>query len=226
LNYDDLVECNSQATNESTQRAARLFAIAVSTFSFAASGDALIWEPASLLSFATAVPSGTLARDPVSGFRIADFPVVLEKTTVADAQRRFGGTVGRHGDASEYLEWLCLENADARNRWVLWLMNAEINGGTIGGFQWKRISQNATVDGRCGKLPRTISAPELPKGLQLGMTAVAVKGVFGKPTVTHGNKLLYVHESRGQSYKEINTVTFLIEHDIVLAMEVWKTTDS
>jgi hypothetical protein len=77
---------------------------------------------------------------------------------------------------------------------VLWLESGEIDGGSVGSFQWRRVGPNTRFDKRCRMLPRTNSRIKLPIPLHLGTTETEALQILGQPTARHGDTLLYVHE--------------------------------
>jgi len=66
------------------------------------------------------VPKEMLAK-----LRVSAYDITLEETSMEDAAKRFGGTIGSKGDAGDFLEWLCLRGTDAADHWVLWLESAK-----------------------------------------------------------------------------------------------------
>ena len=91
----------------------------------------------------------------VKALRISDLNVELEETNMNQVQERFGGTFGTQGDAGDHLEWLCLSGRDVDGRWVLWLESGEMDAGTVGSFQWRRVPEGERFDARCGTLSDT-----------------------------------------------------------------------
>ena len=154
--------------------------------------------------------------------------VVLEKTEMTDVQKRFGGTFGEEGDAGTSLEWLCLRGGDATGRWVLWLKSGEMDDGSVGSFQWRRVNRAAKFDERCGTLPKTDGRVHLPMALDLGMAEAELLQLLGQPTARRGNTLLYVHEHEGANQKgpftALNTVSIVVREGRVTAIDVLKVT--
>ena len=154
--------------------------------------------------------------------------VVLEKTEMTDVQKRFGGTFGEEGDAGTSLEWLCLRGGDATGRWVLWLKSGEMDDGSVGSFQRRRVNRAAKFDERCGTLPKTDGRVHLPMALDLGMAEAELLQLLGQPTARRGNTLLYVHEHEGANQKgpftALNTVSIVVREGRVTAIDVLKVT--
>jgi hypothetical protein len=164
----------------------------------------------------------------IGSLRVANLPIVLEETNLEDVQKRFGGTIGDSGDAGDALGWLCLYESNKDGPWILWLTSSEINGPTIGGFQWRRLSIQETPDQRCSQLREDKGRIELPIALHLGMTELEVQKILGRPTVTRGKTLFFCHEHqkviRKENYTVWNGVAIVFRYGVVWAIEVAKTT--
>src|ERR1700687_2526909 len=100
-------------------------------------GTRTVWEPPEWNVPENVKP--TVPKGMFSTFRVAGYEITLEKTSMQEVEQHFGGVIGQRGDASEALEWLCFHGADAVGGWVLWLESGEINGDSVGGFQWQRL---------------------------------------------------------------------------------------
>jgi len=166
----------------------------------------------------------------VGSLRVANLPVVLEETTLEDAQKRFGGTFGNHGDGGESLGWLCLHGSDELGRWIIWLTSGEINGTTVGGFQWRRLSPHDIPDRRCSQIPDGKGGIALPIALHLGMTEAEIHEILGRPTVTRGKTFFFCHKHRTVIHKEdftvSNDVAIVFRDGVAWAIEVAKTTSN
>ena len=77
----------------------------------------------------------------------------------------FSGTMDSKGDAAEFYQWLCFRGGNQPDRWALWLVSGEIDGGNVGSFEWRRIPARAVIDKRCVRLNEE---PQLPLALKLG----------------------------------------------------------
>jgi hypothetical protein len=198
--------------------------------SHANAGQRVFWEPLGLLPSVDRLPQPTVSREYITSLRVANWSMILEKTTLEDVQARLGGTVGRRGDASTSLHWICLSGTDRAGRWVLWLESGEIHGGDVGAFELRRIPPAAVLDDRCVALSGRNSGVTLPIPLRLGIKEAEVIKVVGKPTVRLGEILLYVHEHqetiRGEPFDATNVLAVLVRRGVVEAIEVWKTTVS
>jgi hypothetical protein len=172
-----------------------------------------------------AVPKGTVFRLMVKALRITDLNVELEKTNMNQVRERFGGTFGTQGDAGDYLEWLCLSGRDVAGRWVLWLESGEMDAGTVGSFQWRRVPKDARFDARCGTLSETDTV-KLTIPLHPSMSESQLISALGQPTVRNGNTLLYVYEhdevSKNGPFTVLNTVSIVLRDGAVWAIEVLK----
>jgi hypothetical protein len=189
------------------------------------STNGLVWKPSRVWT-SDALPKATVSKEMASKLRVSDMTVVLEKTDMRDVQKRFGGTLGKEGDAGTSIEWLCLHGGDATGRWVLWLMSGEMDNGTAGSFQWRRVNRMEKIDERCGSLPKTDSTVDLPIALNLGMTESKLLQLLGQPTARQGNTLLYVHEHEGASengpFTALNTVSIIVREGRVVTIDVLK----
>jgi hypothetical protein len=210
-----------------------LFVVACAAFAQTASRSSssgvgrVIWEPPAW-DFLDVVPKATVSKEMVATLRVSDFPVSLEKTKMENVKKALGGTLGGRGDAGDSDQWLCLYGTDSSGPWVLWLESGEIDGGTVGSFQWQRVGKSAVLDRRCRMIGE--AKVELPIALRLGITEAEVLKGLGRPTVRHGDRLIYVHyhkESiRGEPYDSENIVAILLRAGLVWAIEVSKSTTS
>lgn len=187
--------------------------------------SAKIWEPPTA-EFGESIPNATVPKKMVSKITVSGSPVVLEKTSLAEIAARFGATAGHRGDAGDSVQWLCFRGTDPGGDWVLWLESYEIDGGTVGGFQWQRVGSATVFDGRCRMLAG--KSVELPDRLRLGLTKEEVKTILGEPTVWRGDTAVYVHghtESiRGERFTSQNVVEFLFRDGKTQAIRASKTT--
>jgi hypothetical protein len=189
------------------------------------SPDGLVWKPPRVWK-SDELPNATVSKEMASKLRLSDMTVVLEKTEMTDVQDRFGGTFGEEGDAGTSLEWLCLRGGDATGQWVLWLKSGEMDDGSVGSFQWRRVNRAAKFDERCGRLPKTDGRVHLPIALDLGMAEAELLQLLGQPTARRGNTLLYVHEHDGAAqngpFTALNTVSVVVRGVRVVAIDVLK----
>jgi hypothetical protein len=191
------------------------------------SPDGLVWKPLRVWK-SDALPNATVSKEMASKLRLSDMTVELEKTEMTDVQKRFGGTFGEEGDAGTSLEWLCLQGGDATGHWVLWLKSGELNDGSVGSFQWRRVNRAAKFDKRCGMLPKREGSVHLPIALDLGMAEAELLQLLGQPTVRRGNTLLYVHEhevaDQKGTYTALNTLSIVVREGKVTTIDVLKAT--
>jgi hypothetical protein len=186
--------------------------------------NSTVWKPPRIIK-SDALPKGSVSRLMVEALRISDLNVQLEETNMKQAQQRFGGTFGAQGDAGDSLEWLCLSGRDVGGRFVLWLKSGEMDAGTVGSFQWRRVPSEARFDARCAKLSEGDKV-KLTIPLHLGISESQLFEALGEPTVRHGNTLLYVHEhgeeSKNGPFTVFNTVSIMLRDSAVWAIEVLK----
>ena len=187
----------------------------------------MVWEPPAWnfpQNAKASVPKEMLAK-----LRVSTYDITLEETSMEDAAKRFGGTIGSKGDAGDFLEWLCLHGTDAADDWVLWLESGEIDGGYVGSFQWQRIQSGAAFDARCAALP-SAGHVRLPVAVHLGSTEADVLKALGQPTLRSSERLIYLHEQdesiRGEPYNSSNIVIVRVRNGRVWAIAVSKTTSS
>ena len=175
------------------------------------------------------LPKSSVSKPIITFLRVLNVEVKLDETELKSVQNRLGGVVGSRGDAADSLQWLCYAGADRDDRWVLWLLSGEMNGGSVGGFLWRRISPSTSVDPRCGLLGKSAITITLPKPILLGMREPELLHVLGAPTKRQANRYLYVHQhdskSAGQkeSSTSANTVSILLGDGVVRGIEVWQT---
>jgi hypothetical protein len=189
--------------------------------------DRVVWEPPGW-NFPENVKA-TVPKEMLTTFRVLDYEIKLEETSINDVKERLGGIIGRKGDASDASAWLCFHGADATGRWVLWLENGEIDGDSVGGFQWQRLSNRDILDGRCHTLGKGDSLLQLPLSLRLGIRSAVVLSKLGPPTFKDGQRLIYLHEHEAGSARpedpfiSSNIVMVRIRNGVVWAIEASKT---
>jgi hypothetical protein len=187
-----------------------------------------IWEPPEW-NFPQNVKA-TVPKEMVSTFRVSGYDITLEETSMKDVEQRLGGVIGRKGDAGDALEWLCFHGADALGGWVLWLESGEINGGSVGSFQWQRLSNRDVLDTRCRTLRKASSVIQLPLPLQLGAKSSEVLKSLGPPTLKSDKRLIYLHEhevggtSADDRSLSSNIVVVYLRNGIVRAIQISETT--
>jgi hypothetical protein len=189
----------------------------------------LVWKPVSVLHL-DILPKATVPKAMITKLHLSDLTILLEQTQLEAVQAHFGGQVGSDGDASESLSWVCLYGSDTAGRWVLWLESGEIDGGSVGSFQWRRVPPNSRFDERCRRLPQVSGRIKLPIPLRLGSTETKALQILGQPTARHGDTLLYVHEREefvnNKPHTSTNTVVVVVRRGMVWAIEVQKATMS
>lgn len=164
----------------------------------------------------------------IERLHVSNTEVVLEETKLADVQAHLGGITGQRGDAGISLQWLCYELQTDEGRSVLWLMAGEMDAGTVGGFQWKKIMSSTLVDKRCQPIAR--ATVRLPIDIRLGTERSVLLQMLGRPTRELPNRIDYVHDEeqqiRSQPYTESNYVYILLRDGVASNIEVWKATIS
>jgi hypothetical protein len=195
--------------------------------------SAIVWTPPNV-GWPGDLPTSTVPTVPkemIGKLNIGDMPIIFEKTKLKDVQRRFGGSIGGHGDAGDSLAWLCFHSSDSFGPWVLWLTSGELNGlSWIDGFQWKRLTANETPDHRCASLSKEKSAVELPVRLSLGLTSAEVRQVLGTPTRKRPDALFFLSERQlvihKKEYTVWNSITVFFRGSVACEIDVVKTTSS
>lgn len=181
------------------------------------------WQPYKM-QFPSVAPPPTIPKEMVSRLKVANWPITLETTSLADAQRRFGGSLGHSGDAGDFLQWLCLYKRNADDGWVLWLTSGEIDGGSIGGLVWLHMGANQKVDSRCTELSAEQATVTLPIPLKLNMTRDTVEQLLGKPSGSFHETFTYLHEHKGTikrtPYTWENSIEIVYRRGLVQAIQV------
>lgn len=169
----------------------------------------------------------SVPKEMLSSLQISGYPIQLEKTSLADVEKHFGGKIDARGDAGDAVQWLCFHGSDASGNWVLWLESGEIDGGDVGSFEWRRVSAEAEMDHRCVALG---GQPQLPLPLHLGMELVEVVKTLGQPSWQSPQRVIYMHEHEeiinGERYDSSNIVMLRVRSGVVWAIAVSKTTTS
>ncbi len=187
----------------------------------------VIWSPPRI-GWQDNPPSPTVPKEMIGTLRIDNMPINLEETKLEDARKHFGGTIGSRGDAGDAEAWLCLHGSDVNGPWIFWLTSGEIDGPSIGGFQWRRLSSSEKPDRRCRSLPNEGGGIRLPLAIHPGMTKLEVQQILGMPTYVRNNTQFFSHEHQRIIGKETWTVSndmaLVFRYGVVWAMEVAKTT--
>jgi hypothetical protein len=173
------------------------------------------WAPPADLDLPGDVaPNPTVPQAMITALRLGHMSIRLERTELAAVRERFGGEEGSQGDAGSALGWLCYAGQDAAGRWALWLTSGEIDGPSIGSFEWRRVAENAHFDPRCAQLPRGTDVTLSLIPLQLGMSERKVFESLGKPTTRRGDILDYEHNEE----KHIGHETYDFWNSIALRL--------
>jgi hypothetical protein len=163
----------------------------------------------------------------IQAIRVGEMSIRLERTELAAVRERFGGEQGLRGDGSTSLGWLCYAGEDAGGRWALWVTSGEIDGPSVGSFEWRRVAERAHFDPRCAQLPlgTDITLSLIP--LRLGMDRSRVFSLLGQPTVGRGNILDYEHNHqnliRHEPYTFWNSVAVRLLHGTVDSIRATET---
>jgi len=172
------------------------------------------WGPPGDLDLPDVVSKPTVPQPMITALRLGQMSIRLERTELAAVRERFGGEEGSRGNASSALGWLCYAGQDAGGRWALWLTSSEIDGPSIGSFEWRRVAGNAHFDPRCAQLPKgtDITLSLIP--LRLGMSQSNVFRLLGQPTTRHGSILDYEHDEQ----KRVRRETYDYWNDVALRL--------
>ena len=107
---------------------------------------------------------------------------------------------------------------------MLWLTSGEIDGGSIGGFVWLRVSARQRIDSRCTELNGEQATVVLPIPLKLNMTRNTVKQLLGMPSSSFHETFTYFHEHEGTightPYTWDNTIDIVYQQGLVRAIQV------
>ena len=189
--------------------------------------SAAIWAPPNF-AIPEDSPHPTVPKPIVTRLTVGGWPIELERTELERAQSHFGGTMGKIGDASEALRWLCLYGKDSEGLWGLWLLSEEIDGPSIGGIQWQRLPVDAQMDRKCKSIPK--GSVELPIAVHLGLTQKEVELVLGKPSMINGEVAVYSHErgftAHKESYVATNDLYVVYKNGVVWSLVVHYAIDS
>lgn len=130
------------------------------------------------------------------------------------------------GDAGDWEGWLCYQGSDHAGQWVFWLTSDEINGDAIGGFIWKRVEPEESVDSRC----KIIAGPDpikLQFSLYLGMMEADVIRILGRPTSARRSEVFYSHSHeetiRAERYMIDNGLEINTRSGIVVQIAAFET---
>ena len=149
---------------------------------------------------------------------------------MTELRKQYRAEIGQQGDASEFLQWVCMTGTADGQRWVLWLESGEIDGGNVSGFQLRRIGGQLKLDTRCRTIGASANISTMPNILTVGMTESEVVKVLGTPTARKPNFLYYEHQRktviRSEPYDVVNNVTLVLRNGVAWAIQVWKTTSS
>jgi hypothetical protein len=186
----------------------------------------VLWAPLQV-DWGQELHASTVSKEMINGLKIAGYPIILEETKLGDAQKRFGGEIGSRGDAGTAEAWLCLRGNDRVGPWMFWLSSFEIDGPTVGGFQWRRLASNETADPRCQIIGKNNDI-QLPLAIRLGTTERDLRRIMGKPSAVRGGTLIFCHDYKvvidKQNYDASNSVGVELRDNAVWAIIVEKST--
>jgi hypothetical protein len=195
---------------------AALFLLASGGFGQRKELAAVPWAPPADLDFPRgSVASPTAPQPMIGALRLGTMSIRFDRTEFATVREQMGGEQGQRGDMSAALQWLCYGGQDAGGRWALWLTGGEIDGPTIGSFEWRRVEANAQFDPRCAQLPAGETITLSPTPLRLGMSREEVLRRLGKPTLPRGDILEYDYSGQKKTYVVWNTVAVGLRRGIV-----------
>ena len=184
-----------------------------------AAGAQALWEPPSI-GDGRQFPVIAIPSDLIPALRIDNREIVLDRTPLAETARRFKARIGRRGDGSESLGWVCIAGRDAEGRWMLWLESGEIHGDAVGAFQLRRIGVPEPIDAKCVSSRASIRNPA---GLRLGMSRADVRRILGESSGTPA-MIAYLYEHPGADGFTIESmISVVFADDVVAAFEVWRT---
>jgi hypothetical protein len=137
----------------------------------------------------TATPGRASATYSLEGddtaLRVAQMPIVLEKTALLEVQNRFGGSIGHRGDGGNALACRCFRGGDINAPWALCLESSALMGGRlIDRYTLQRLDPNAKIDQRCRRFGKGEGEIELPVALRLGVTEMQVREILSEPTAS------------------------------------------
>ena len=148
--------------------------------------DAPFAPPAPLLDPSTAKPGPHAV---VQTFRLDGVRGMLEKTTFADVQKRFGGQVTRQGEAGNALSWLCYDLPGQHLR--VWLTSDEIHGHRLIGGVTIGPAASPANSPQCPVIAGNASADV--DGIAVGQATTAVRARLGAPGLEKEGWTAYVH---------------------------------
>jgi hypothetical protein len=174
------------------------------------------WAPPADLDFPSGpAPTPTVTQPLVTALRLGTMSIRLERTELSAVREEMGGEEGQRGDAGTRLRWLCYAGQDTAGRWTVWLSSGEIDGPSIGSFEWRRVDANAHFDPRCVQLPAGASVTLSPTPLRLGISESEVLHRLGRPTVHRGEILDYEYSEQEKTYDVWNTLAVRLRNGMV-----------
>jgi hypothetical protein len=192
--------------------------------------ETITWAPVEFPTF-TPKRAWTKPKLMVNSLRTQDLSVELEQTDIRETSKQYGAKLGQQGDAADFFQWLCFVGGREEQRWALWLSSGEIDGDLVSDFSIKRIGSDAAVDSRCRSLSSSSEEPTTsPTQLRLGMSESDLKLALGEPTARRGDFLFYAHSHDLKLHNEpftlMNEITVRVKDGMVIAIKVWKRTQS
>jgi hypothetical protein len=192
--------------------------------------ETIPWAPANFPIF-TPKRAWTKPRLMVNSLQADGLSVELEHTDIRETSRRYRTKLGHEGDAADFVQWLCFVGGREEQRWALWITSGEIDGDRVSDFSIRRIGSDAEVDSRCRSLSTSFEEPTTsPSKLRLGMSESDLTLALGEPTARRGDFLFYAHSHdlklHNEPYTLMNTITVRVKDGVVIAIKVWKSTQS
>lgn len=171
-----------------------------------------MWQPPSI-EFGDDFPPPTLPSELIPAFAVGPYRIALDETPIEEVAKHFDAQIGHSGDASEFVQWICLYGSDTLGHWALWIDSGEINGGNVGGFTMMRLGPERRTDPRCRSVRLDVTNPA---GLRLGMTQQEVQQTIGTPSGVVRGTSLYLYEGDGPGGSTIASVIAVVFRDGVI----------
>lgn len=120
---------------------------------------------------------------PTAGFRLGDFNILYEKTSLAEIKGKIGsGRIDHNGDAAESVYWICYTAQQER----IWIMSGEMGGSENAVLNVAVESGKFEENTDCPVLPGHFQSISFDHGLRIGVTEKSTIEALGAPSHREG----------------------------------------
>jgi hypothetical protein len=169
----------------------------------------------------------TFKKQIIKKIKLNSFDIVLDKTPLAEISKNFGSNIKHKGDAGESTYWLCYKTKDTTGTTnVLWLVSNEMGGENhnINGVAIESDPKGKDLS-QCKFIPNLKVALGIPA---LGATKEQIRKAFRSYKIGNRNHFTFksIYPQPDSTYNALETVTYILENNIVTRLSITQGLDS